>query len=259
METGRPRVFTLILLILVAAFTSCVPQKKLRYLQYDQAMQVADSMAAKAPEHRIAPHDILYLQIISAVTELNKVPGFDGSANVGTDAAMFLQGYPVDAEGMIKLPILGELPAKGLTIAELQTKLTAIARETVSLDAEVFVRLTNFKVTVIGEVKMPGVIKVYDQRINIIDALAMSGDLTTYGDRKSIMIVRENDDRNEIHYVDLTSRNVLNSPCFYLQNNDIVYVQALDAKSYGFGQVQWSVIVSSISTLIAILALVYRK
>lgn len=258
METGKSGVFTLLLLVLIAVFTSCIPQKKLRYLQYDQAMQVADSMAAKAPTHRLAPHDILHVQVISAVTELNKVPGFDGMTNVGNDAAVFLQGYPIDAEGMIKLPLLGSHFVKGLTIAELQKKLTAIARETISLDAEVFIRLVNYKITVIGEVKMPGVIQVYDQRINILDAIAMSGDITTYGDRKSIMIVREKDDMKEIHFVDLTSRNVLNSPCFYLQNNDIVYVQALDAKTYGFGQVQWSIIVSSISTLIAILALVYK-
>lgn len=258
MESSKFRTYPVVLLIAFALLTSCVPQKKLRYLQFDKAMEVADSASARAPVHRIAPYDMLHVQILSAGMDINKLPGFESSTNVGTEASLYIQSFPVDKDGMVRLPVIGDHHVSGLTIDELQKRLTLVAREVVSLDAEVFIRLVNFKVTLIGEVKFPGVMQVYNQRITILDALAMAGDMTIYGDRKKVMLIRENGNSREIHFVDLTDRNLLSSPYFYLQNSDIIYVQALDAKSYGFGQVQWGVILSSISTLIAILAVVYK-
>lgn len=258
MNRNSTGIAIVIMLISGLILTSCLPQKRLRYLQPGETGQPTDSLRADVPVHIIAPYDLLHVQIISMSAELSKVPGYDGGTNVGTDASIFLQGYAVAENGTITLPVLGEIKAEGLTAEALQQQLTTIAREKISLDAEVFVRLLNFRITVLGEVKTPGVINIYDQRISVLDALAMAGDLTTYGDREKVMLVRDQDGKKEIFYIDLTRTDLLKSPHYYLKSHDVIYVQPLDAKTYGFGQVNWGVIFSSLSTLIAILAIVIK-
>lgn len=244
------------MLLLTLLITSCVPQRRLRYFRQDSRSAPAEG--AKAPAYIIAPHDLLHVQIFSASPELNKIPGFETGTNMSTDANIYLQGYPVSPEGKIILPLLGEYEVKGMTIEEFQSRLTLVARQKISLDAEVMVRLVNFRISVLGEVKNPGIQHIYEQRISVLEALAQAGDITAYGNREKVMLIRENEGKKEIHTVDLTDRALLSSPLFYLNNNDILYVQPLDAKTYGFGQVQWGVIFSTLSTILAILAIVLK-
>jgi polysaccharide biosynthesis/export protein len=258
MNTGKSWQHWIMLLSVVILASSCVPQKKLRYLQHDGAEKQGSTLTPQPPVYRIAPNDLLHIQVVSAIGEIGKVPGFDATTNVGNELSTYLQGYPVDGEGKLRLPMLGEFQAAGLTIPELQQQLTAVARQKVSLDAEVVIRHTNFRISVLGEVKNPGVLPVYAPKISILEALALAGDLTAYGNRKEIILIREVNGKSEIHTLDLTNRSLLASPHFYLQNNDVLYIQPLNAKTYGFAQVQWGVIVSSVSTLIAILALVLK-
>lgn len=248
----------LIALTVILIGTSCIPQKRLRYLQLQDALAETDTLHAQIPEHIIKPFDIIQVQVFSSTGNLISTPGLDSRTTPGTSASIYLQGYLVDKNGEINIPILGNHKVDGLTIPKLQSMLTDVAREKIALDADVNVRLVNFRVTVIGEVEHPGVIEVYNQRISIIEALAYTGDLTNYGNRKEILLIRENNGVNEIYSINLTDRNLLKSPYFYLQSNDIIYVQSLNAKSYGFAQVQWGIIISSVSTLIAIIAVVTR-
>ncbi len=247
-----------LLLMAVLLLGSCVPQKRLRYLQHGSGNIYNDSLQAKVPVHTIAPHDLLHIQIVSVGVETSKVPGYDAGTNVGTEASVYLQGYPVAENGNLSLPALGVFQVNGMTTEALQKELTRVARQKVSLDAEVIVRLLNFRITILGEVKTPGMLEIYDQKISILDALALAGDLTTYGNRENVMLVRNCNGVKEIHYIDLTQKDLLSSPYFYLKSHDLIYVEPLDAKSYGFGQVNWGMIFSAMSTLIAILAIVIK-
>jgi polysaccharide biosynthesis/export protein len=259
MELVVPRKQILTLLVIILILSSCVPQKRLRYLQTKSTISATDTLAIPIDEYTLKPYDLLHVQLFSASPDLHKTPGFEVSTNLGTTASVYLQGYSVGPEGYLQLPLLGSHNVKGLTIREVQDLLTRIAREKISLDAEVVVKHVNFKISVLGEVKNPGVYEVFDQRISILDALAKSGDMTVYGDRQRVMLVRmASGGKQEVILLDLTDRAILQNPNFYLQSNDVIYVQPLDAKSYGFGSVQWSVIFSSISTLIAILAILYK-
>ncbi len=252
---SRPWLFLALVLLLMS---SCISQKRLRYLQEHKSeagMAVSDTLIRPA---EIRPHDLLHVQVFSASSDLYKTPGFEVSTNLGTTASIYLQGYAVEPDGTLKLPVLGTFQAAGRTLPELREEIAAAARQLISLDADVMLRLVNFRVSVLGEVRKPGVIEVYDYRLSILEAIARSGDLTVYGNRNNVMLVREMNGTQKVFYLDLTDRDLLTSPHFYLQNHDVIYVQPLDAKSYGFAQVQWGVIISSVSTLIAILALVTR-
>jgi polysaccharide biosynthesis/export protein len=250
--------FILLILSVLVFATSCIPQKKLRYLESGNDTLRCDSCRSVVPVHSISPHDMLHIQIVSMAAETSKVPGFDAGTNVGTQASVYLQAYPVEEDGELKLPVLGSFLVTGMTIAELEKQLTLVAREKVSLDAEVFVRLLNFKISILGEVKSPGIVEIYDEKVSILDALAMAGDMTTYGDREKVMLVRNNNGVQEIHYINLTRKDLLTSPYFYLRSQDVIYVSPMNAKSYGFGQVQWGIIFSTLSTVIAILAIVIK-
>ncbi len=252
-HTGAIALFAALLLL-----ASCVPQKRLRYLQETETGKTSFPSAAVPEEIRLSPYDLVHVQVFSASSDLYKTPGFEVSTNLGTTASIYLQGYTISPNGELQLPVLGVFHASGKTLRELKEELTLAARERISLDADVVVRLVNFRVSVLGEVRDPGVKDVYDHRISILEAIARSGDLTVYGNRKKVMLVREIGGNKEVITLDLTNRELLSSPYFYLQNNDVLYVPAMDAKSYGFAQVQWGVILSSASTLIAILALVTR-
>jgi polysaccharide biosynthesis/export protein len=253
---SRAILFPLIALI----FTACVPQKKLRYFQEHAAdTSFAATSIYAAPPYLLQPGDILQVQIFSASPDLPQIPGFEASTNLGTTASVYLQGYQISSEGTLKLPLLGVFTAHGITIADLQQQVAVVARDRISLDADVSIRLVNYRITVLGEVVAPGVLEVYDGRISIPEALARCGDMTVYGNRQNVMIIRENAGKKELITVDLTDRGLLHSPHFYLQNHDILYIQPLNAKSYGFAQVQWGAILSSVSTIIAIMALIYKK
>jgi polysaccharide biosynthesis/export protein len=248
----------LMVLTVMLLFVSCVPQKKLRYLQDSENAGGLYDSGAQPEEPRLKPHDLVQIQVFSASSELYRTPGFEVSTNLGTTASIYLQGYAVGINGELFLPVLGTFQVEGLTISELRDILTDAARQKINLDADVVVRMVNFRISVLGEVRNPGVFEVFDHRITLLEALARSGDLTVYGNRQNVMLIREINNKKEVIILDLTDRALLSSPHLLLQNNDIIYVQPLNAKSFGFAQVQWGIIISSISTLIAILALVTR-
>lgn len=133
------------------------------------------------------------------------------------------QTYIVDSEGNIFLPVLGTIQAKGLTTEQLQQHITDIVRQDVS-DAIVRVELINFQVVVAGEVSRPSTIQVRRNRFSILDALSAAGDLTPYGERSNILIIREHDGERVFAHLDLNSSDLLTSPYFYLQQNDYIYV-----------------------------------
>ena len=133
------------------------------------------------------------------------------------------QTYVVNKEGDINFPVLGKLHVAGLTTMQLTENLTTrIAKEV--KDPMVRVELVNFGVNVLGEVRNPGRVEVPGERFSILDALAAAGHLTEFGDRTNVLLIRENDGKAEYHYIDLTKSDVMSTPYYYLQQNDVVMV-----------------------------------
>lgn len=173
----------------------------------------------------IKPDDELMITITSSVpgaimTYNNILPG----NTPGNENLNYRQlNYIVDAKGNITMPVLGEIHVEGLTVEQLKDKITEMIRKDVS-DAIVNVSLLNFYVYVAGEVGRPSKIKVTEPRYSILDALAESGDLTQYGERSNVLLIRHEDGKRVLTHLDLTSSDVLNSPYFYLRQNDYIYV-----------------------------------
>ena len=220
-----------VLLLVMVCCTSCVPQKKIVYLQGAESMSEQPLKIKDNYELTIQPDDQLAISISSKNKEL--IEPFNTKLLVGTNSGMSsssmndLAYFPVDKEGYIDFPILGRQKVKGLTRGQLAQLLQSqlIAGDYIK-DAEVSVKIMSFKVTVLGEVGGPGVQTFSGERLTILEAIANAGDLKPSAKRKNVMVIREENGKRKTYFVDLTSnKSVMESPVYYLQQNDLVYVE----------------------------------
>ena len=140
-----------------------------------------------------------------------------------------LHTYLVNSHGEIDFPVLGKLQVAGLTRSEL----TDLMTEKISVYVKspiITIQIRNFKVSVLGEVNKPGTVNVPNERLSVLDALGMAGDLTIYGNRSNVLLIRDNNGKKEYHRFDLTSAETLTSPYYYLQQNDVLYVEPNKAR-----------------------------
>lgn len=182
----------------------------------------------------IQSNDLLYIYVESEEAsaaipfnqETNKVAVKDGAVLNTTNGATKVQGYLVNQDGVIVFPVLGELKVRGLTHHELAELIKdRLISEGHLKNPTVTVKLMNFKVSILGDVTKPGQLTVDGERITIFEALSMVGDLTIYGQRQNVTIIREENGVRTIGEVDLSSKDIFQSPYYYLHQNDVVYVE----------------------------------
>jgi len=173
-------------------------------------------------------------------------------ANPGS---LFLDGYSIDVSGKIILPTLGELTVKDLTVEEAQ-KLIQLNVNKYLNNAIAVVKLISFKVTVLGEVKNPGYYFVYNNQATALEALGMAGDLTNFGSRKNVKLIRQRPSGSEVILLDLTDPNLLKSEYYFLKPGDVIYVEPLKARSKRSNLEVLSVVFSALTTGILILSYV---
>ena len=182
-------------------------------------------------EARIQPNDILSIYVSSLSKEAsaffnNVETHTEGGSSFSTQTEV---GYLVDVSGFIEMPLVGKVKLAGLT--------TQVARDTLTRRLENFLQgpsvriyFENFRVTLLGEVGRPGVYNVTNEKLTIPEAIGLAGDLTIYGNRKNIMLIREIDGEKIFFKIDLSSRDLFNSPYYYLHSNDVLYVEPVTAK-----------------------------
>jgi polysaccharide export outer membrane protein len=239
--------------------TSCASRKNIAYFQ-DEPLEADLSMST--PEQLIYKTDDLLTINVSAFVQETVAP-FNltvASSNnmgnaLGIQGNLQLQTYLVDYNGNIEFPVLGTIKVAGLTRTELTEYLTKRISEYAN-DPIVNVRLTNFTVTVLGEVSRPGTFTIQDERVTLIEALGLASDLTIYGKRQNVRLIREIDGKKKFTEIDLTSINSVNSPVYYLQQNDVVYVEPNKARvrSSSYNQNN-GIIISAVGTLATIVAI----
>ena len=182
--------------------------------------------------------------------------------NNGTTGQQRVLGYLVDRYGDVDFPILGKIRASGLSRMQLTELIKKrLVDEDLIKDPIVTVQFLNFKVSVIGEVSRPGSFTVSGDRITLLEALSMAGDLTIYGRRDRVAVIRENNGRRTILFHDLRSADIFDSPCYYLQQNDIVYVEPNKAKAGQSGINQNNTVgvwVSVVSLLTTVAVLIFK-
>jgi polysaccharide export outer membrane protein len=224
---------TLLLLALPVYFISCGTQHKLpNYLE-----NVTDTTGkgdVKFPELLIQKNDQLSIQIysLSTLPEKSDILYNLPSTNAGGQGTM-TGGYLVDANGNIEIPRLGAFHAEGLTKQELAAQIKKKLTEPVELlkDPTVIIRFLNYKVTVIGQVGHEGVMSVPGERLTILEAIGLAGGITDYGKKENVKIIRETNGKREFGIIDLSSKNVFESPYYNLMQNDMIIVEPTNQKA----------------------------
>jgi polysaccharide biosynthesis/export protein len=255
----RFKKFRLLLFPVLSALfflTSCIPQDTLTYVQDQQLL--GDELKIHIEEYRLRPGDILHVRVMSTDPVTNSIFNFEEAGratmrtNVAGDQMMFLYGYTINRRGEIQMPVIGNVRVVGLTTDEVHQRIQEMAEEYI-IDATVSVKIVNFSVTVLGEVRQPGSFYIYDHDFTIMDALGLAGDLTDYGNR-NIHVIRRTDYGLKFNTLDITDRNAVTSELYYLQPNDLVYVEPLLAKRFGFAQFPFGVFFTAISTTILLIS-----
>ena len=230
----------------VMAFTGCTLTKQLAYFQNMDSVQLAGHRMM--PEVHVKPNDELTILVTSITPEaaepFNANLGKNNTTTNNSTASKSMYSYIVDTEGYINFPVVGRIYVLGLTRPQVEQKITNLIMPYFSKEGKpvVKVRFSSFKVTVIGETGSSKLVTVDNERMSIIEALASAGDLTVYGKRANILLIRE-DNRGEkmVARYNLNDANTLNSEFYYLQQNDIIYVEphktkarSADVSSYTF-------------------------
>lgn len=220
-------------LALTAVFvlTGCVSQKKIVYFQGSEAVYSSPQRIAQSYRLAIQPADRISLSITCSEPRL--LAGFASNLTVGTNEANrtsggnneIYTGYTVDKDGFVTLPMIGKLKAQGKTEEEFATDVErAIIAAGIVTDPQVTVKFTNARVSVLGAVNKPGAIPLQSQRTSVLDILASAGDISDNGLKTNVQLFREVDGKREMYVLDLTQADVFNSPAFYVQQNDMIYV-----------------------------------
>ncbi len=208
-------------------------------VKYDELILFEDirndtSLIDSIPTLRIQTDDILGIQVASTNEELMSVfQAPDRNAASAGEGAFNIQegGYRVDEEGNIYLPYIGQIQASGKSILELRNDLNTELQRFYP-DATVQVRFLNFRVTIMGEINRPNAYTIPNERLNVLEAIGMAGDFTNYANRAYVLVARERNDIREYRRLNLQDKQLFRSPYFYLQPNDIVYVEPLKARQY---------------------------
>jgi polysaccharide biosynthesis/export protein len=244
-----------ILVMLLLGFTSCIQKKQLLYMQ-----EIADETTATYPtalfKYKIKSGDLLYIRITTMERAYQEFLERESTSMqdryIVNEASLYLTGYTVSEEGYITLPALARVQVKGLTIDEaeksIQSKVDELFKE-----ASAVVKLASYKVSVVGEVLRPGTFLNYQNQVTIFEAIATAGNITDFGNRKNVLIMRGTDAGTRTIRIDLTSATALDSEAYFLLPNDIVIVEPNDTKIFRLNTPTLTFAFSALSTLLLII------
>ena len=251
-----------VFLLLMVFISSCTSKKKLVY--FNEAQAPASSEANKNYTPVFKSDDLLMINVMGmdaeAVKPFNLPVLLNNNVMNGyTNGNANPQGYLIDAEGNIDFPVLGKIKMAGLNRNEatelLKEKLKPYLKE-----VSILIRILNFKVTVLGEVRNPGSFNIPNERITLLEAIGIAGDLNITAVRKNILVIRDENGKKTEYRVDLTKKDVFGSPVFYLNQNDVVYVQPNRAKinSSVINPANAGIVISAVSLIVSVLVLLSR-
>ncbi len=215
------------LLLFVALISSCgVKYETVPYFTDLPAGEDVEENIMNKSVIKIQKDDILSIIVSSPSAEANAIFNAANTNAVTSGGQASINGFLVDHEGKVNLPYVGPVKVEGLTTSEARVLIEKAVNEGQYLkNAVVSLRLANFKVSVLGDVLRPGVYPVQNERVSILDALSLAGDLNITAMRDNVLLVRENEGKREQIRINLQNKDLFNSPYFYLKTNDVIYVQ----------------------------------
>lgn len=242
----------------VTLLTSCVSQKKVLMLQNEAMLDSISSIEyinKRSFNYKVQPGDNLHIRVSSmdknfssffSLANTTNSINSSSSQNSAGNANIYLNGFTVSDEGLIDFPYAGKIYVKDLTIDEIQQKIQTIIGE-YQKETIVYVKLGIFNLTILGEVNKPGQYQVYQSDINLFQALALAGNPTDFANRKDVKIVHQTTEGSQVVRVNINDTDILSNPDYYLKPNDIIYVEPLSIKRWGFASVPYSLIISMLS------------
>lgn len=263
--------YTSVFVLFLLFFSSCVSNKKLMYLQdlNSQSPQVSSSEKFPYQEelYRLQNYDIVDITIKTASEELNKIFSIVTGETENMNMSMgqnggdlfYMNGYTLDEQGKVEIPLVGELSLVGLTMEEAKVLIEERVKQYVPDDFFVRVRLGGIRFSALGEFNSPGKITILQNRVTIFEAIAASGDLNTIAKRDEVVMLRQYPDGSQIHKINLNDRNLLASEFYFIRPNDVIYAEPLKVRELGAGTnfIQTlALITSTVSTIALIVTLV---
>lgn len=245
-----------LLLCISVLFSSCIPTQDLIYLQKkDNSSDEMSISAVESKPYRLQTNDVLSITIKAIDPKLVAIFSTTNQGETGkSETGLYFDGFTVDDHGNIRIPVLGELNVIGFTLEEIRVRIEKqLLAEYFNKEANIFVnvKLAGFRYTINGEIGSTGTKTLFQEHVNVMEAIANAGDITITGDRKAVTIIRKSPTGVIMHDIDLTDINVMNSPYFYLQPNDYIYIKPLKQKTWGTGKTG----IESLGTIITLFSL----
>lgn len=251
---------SVLVLLLVVLFTSCVPLRNSIYLQGDIAKKLSKIDQENKPEksdYLIRPGDVLYITVTSLDERtsafLNNNSGYTQMPE--SPMAISLMGYRVNMDGSIEFPFIGKIFVSGLTLEQIREKIHLAVGKYID-QSSVAVKLLNDNITVVGEVRTPGRFLMASEELNIIEALSLAGDMTEFANRKKVRLIRKVGDTHEMIIINTLEDKIIFSPYFYLKPGDILYVEPRRLLSWNLSSVPLGITVSLLNTAILVITYV---
>lgn len=241
--------------IVLYLVSSCVPIERISYVQTDkEVMEDAGGdlyFFGETADNTIRPGDELYIRVASSDEDPTSFP--DRGSNQVYDPSLL--SYTVDDMGYIRLPYIDRIKVSDLTLTAASDSIETELSQYLYFPS-VFIKFVNNKVTVLGEVNRPGVYVFNYKNINILQAIGYANDINQWGNRKKVVLIREDGNRKLKKYIDLTDDDLLVSEYYFVKSNDIIYVEPLKRKKWGMDVVPYNLILSVISTAIVIMTFI---
>ncbi len=259
----NPLLLPLLFIVLSLSIFSCRSSKELIYMKDVENNQIIKALTDSITEYIIEPRDILYVSIKSMNAEVNALFNPESNMEAGsynsyqrytTPQGAYLYGYEVDEKGNLQLPILGDIPVAGYPNSDIENIVQQYADKYLK-EAIVKVKLVNYKVTIMGEVKNPGVYYNYNNNFTVLEALAMANGNTDYANITNVMVIRPQPDGQKAMILDLASSDAWLKTGFYLHPNDYIFVEPDNHKNFQLNAQAYSMIISSVSLLLAVFGL----
>ncbi len=246
----------LIVLIFIVMLSACQSNRNIRYFKNLDVTENDKVFLNKNDPYRIKTNDILYVRVLSTSKEVSELynnnPTLGVTTTLNSEADQYVNSFSVNKDGDIVLPVLGTLHVAGLTMDESYEIIQDQANEFL-INATVIVRLMNYKATVLGEVRQPGVYSIYNNQVTVLEVIGRAGDITEFGSKKDILVIRPTEEGSKTYEIDLTDKSALSNPGFYLMPNDVVYVKPANGKAFRTNLPLWSLILASMTTIIVLL------
>ena len=256
-----------LLFLVTLLLTACSSVENIAYMQQlNKQSQAFKEASNQYYDAKIKPNDLLTITVVSTEPEASRIYNLitpqPQTQTMSTSTQIFtqpaLQSYLVDNAGNINFPVFGEIHVKDMTKKELETYILEKLKPAFSKELPIVtIRINNFSVNVLGEVNAPGRYSTLNERMTIFDGLALARDMTIYGKRDNVKILREDSDGNKTFFtLNLNDKNIINSPAYFLEQNDVVYVEPNQSRSnsskYGTAE---SFRISSISVLVSLVTM----